>query len=193
MKIATIEAPPEKAWNWIRTIFFATIEYHATNQVLTLNRCSNLPSQPLKSTAPLLKVEQSAAKRAWRGACQGCCINRAQRPSQHDTLRLPTGTAEDAWYRFRLGAAVSYMVRHGPSIFLAQDPEHSARRRIREVLHAPLCSWASFGKMPRRVVVLFSGLLDYPPRIPELRGLRWYRWPMYRWFPYSNRDFSQLC
>ena len=44
-------------------------------------------------------------------------------------------------------------VPHGPSIFPAQDPEHSARRRIREVLHAPLCSWASFGKMSRRVRV----------------------------------------
>ena len=70
---------------------------------------------PLPS-AQWLKVEQSAARRAWRRICwgrtprracrracrgvsRGCCISRAQRPSQHDTLRLPTGTAEDAWYR----------------------------------------------------------------------------------------------
>jgi hypothetical protein len=59
-------------------------------------------------------------------------------------------------------------VPHGPSIFPAQDPEHSARRRIREVLHAPLCSWASFGKMPRRVVFIF-GFLGLPSNNPRIQ------------------------
>jgi hypothetical protein len=35
-KLATIEAPPQTAWIWIRRKIFATIEYHAIKRVLTL-------------------------------------------------------------------------------------------------------------------------------------------------------------
>ena len=122
------------------------------------------PQKSLQRSSPRLSQQSSKTQPAWHptGAHRDCRRCLAKR------LAVLGRTAQN--------------VPDGPSFF-AQDPEHSPRRGIREVLHAPLCTSASFGKtlvsadtkscrtclvqpkdsvqMISRRVVYFSGFLAY--------------------------------